>query len=155
MNTFERLKKATDHSRNYSDYRQLLKQTSLPCLPFLGLYLTDLTFTDDGNPDTRNNGRLINFDKYVKTARIINDLMCYQSRYALCEVLEIQEYLLRSVDERPNKDPQQLYELSLILEPRESETGRNSGTPKTGSTSGSTFRELEAKIEMLERAGML
>ncbi|PVV01185.1 hypothetical protein BB560_004407 [Smittium megazygosporum] len=52
-----RLKKtwriATDPSRNYINYRNVLKKSTPPLLPFLGLYLTDLTFVCDGNPDVR------------------------------------------------------------------------------------------------------
>lgn len=146
------LKKATDHSKNYSDYRSALKRAGLPCLPFLGLFLTDLTFTDDGNPDTRNAGKLINFDKYAKTSRIINEVIRYQSPFPLTEVPEIQEYLLGSINDRGQRDHQELYEISLRLEPRDD---RNSSQgPGTGSVDD-VNRELEQKIEMLQRAGML
>ena len=144
---FEVLKKATDHSRNYSDYRAALKRAPLPALPFLGLFLTDLTFTDDGNQDMR--GKLINFDKYAKTARIINDLMRYQVPYPLTEVVEIQDYLLQSIQDRGTRDAQDLYELSLRLEPRDERASATSAGPED------VNRELEAKIEMLQKAGML
>ncbi|KAI8912742.1 ras guanine nucleotide exchange factor domain-containing protein [Gorgonomyces haynaldii] len=149
--TFENIKRATDHSRNYNEYRAVLKRTPLPALPFLGLFLTDLTFTDDGNTDMRNNGRLINFDKYAKTAKIIQDLSRYQTAYALAEVAEIQEHLLQSINERGTRDVQELYEISLRLEPREPENAQFGGT----GTPEDMHRELEAKIEMLEKAGML
>ncbi|KAJ3264561.1 hypothetical protein HK104_006452 [Borealophlyctis nickersoniae] len=90
---FEHLREATDHSRNYAQYRAKLRKVNPPCLPFLGLYLTDLTFTEDGNPPLRNNGRLINFDKYVKVWRIIQDLQRFQIPYSLHTIPEIQEWL--------------------------------------------------------------
>lgn len=153
--SFEIIKKATDYSRNYADYRAQLKRATLPCLPFLGLYLTDLTFTDDGNPDTRN-GRLINFDKYAKTARIISDLMRYQVPYEFVEIIEIQGHLFQSIEDRGDKDPQQLYEHSLILEPKEIafDPQRNGEITPSG-TPADMYRELEAKIDMLDKAGML
>ncbi|OMJ26456.1 Cell division control protein 25 [Smittium culicis] len=49
----KKLQIATDPSRNYYQYRAVLKKSSPPLLPFLGLYLTDLTFICDGNPDMR------------------------------------------------------------------------------------------------------
>ncbi|KAJ3273412.1 hypothetical protein HDV01_004482 [Terramyces sp. JEL0728] len=139
---FEVLKKATDHSRNYADYRQALKRSALPTLPFLGLFLTDLTFTEDGNPDMRNNGKLINFDKYSHLTR-------YQVPYPITEVPEIQDYLQQSIQDRGTRDVQDLYELSLRLEPRDERASAGSGGPEE------VNRELEAKIEMLQKAGML
>ena len=144
----ELLSKSTDHARNYSDYRAALRKSALPCLPFLGLFLTDLTFTDDGNPDFRNNNKLINFDKHVKTAKIITDLMHYQTPYVLAEVPEIQEFLLHHINERGTRDPQELYDLSLRLEPRED---KSAGVDSPDEIN----RELEAKIHMLQKAGML
>lgn len=65
----ENLRKVTEHTRNYAEYRGALRRASQPALPFLGLYLTDLTFCHDGNPPTRTSSldsslKLINFDRY-------------------------------------------------------------------------------------------
>ncbi|KAJ1933588.1 hypothetical protein FBU59_005979, partial [Linderina macrospora] len=46
----KRLHEATDPDRNYANYRALLRRSQPPLLPFMGLYLTDLTFLEDGNP---------------------------------------------------------------------------------------------------------
>lgn len=67
--TFETLRKTTEHSRNYAQYRATIRAVVAPCLPFLGLTLTDLTFCQDGNAAERaspldNSLRLINFDRY-------------------------------------------------------------------------------------------
>ncbi|OZJ01865.1 hypothetical protein BZG36_05434, partial [Bifiguratus adelaidae] len=43
---FSALLQATDSSRNFANYRSRLKQAAPPALPFLGVYLTDLTFID-------------------------------------------------------------------------------------------------------------
>lgn len=34
---------------NYKNYRDGLHSISPPCVPYLGVYLTDLTFIEDGN----------------------------------------------------------------------------------------------------------
>lgn len=65
----ESLRRLTDHSRNYSEYRQQLRASHPPALPFLGLSLTDLTFCYEGNQASRvspldSSLRLINFDRY-------------------------------------------------------------------------------------------
>ncbi|KAJ1845286.1 hypothetical protein LPJ73_004903 [Coemansia sp. RSA 2703] len=48
-----RLLDAMDSDHNYANYRELLRKSQPPLLPFLGLYLTDLTFLEDGNPTYR------------------------------------------------------------------------------------------------------
>ncbi|KAJ2658973.1 hypothetical protein IWW48_003771 [Coemansia sp. RSA 1200] len=49
----KRLHEALDSDHNYANYRSVLHRSQPPLLPFLGLYLTDLTFLDDGNPTYR------------------------------------------------------------------------------------------------------
>lgn len=94
----EVLRKATECSRNYADYRATIRSAVAPCLPFLGLYLTDITFCYDGNPSHRTspldpNLRLINFDRYQRIAKIVGDLQRFQQPYNLVEVPEIQSFL--------------------------------------------------------------
>ena len=55
---------------------------------------------------------------------------------------------MQLIDENGKHDPQDLYELSLKLEPRD---GINSASSPPEEVS----RELEAKIEMLQKAGIL
>ncbi|KAJ3046093.1 hypothetical protein HDV00_003843 [Rhizophlyctis rosea] len=142
----ETLRNATDHSRNYADYRAKLRRVQSPCLPFLGLYLTDLTFTEDGNPPFRNNNRLINFDKYVKICRIIQEVQRFQIPYNLAEVHDLQDWLSNMIDGGLHGngpiDAQELYRISLSLEPKESEMDE-------------ATREIENKVRMLEKAGFL
>ncbi|WVQ76637.1 hypothetical protein IAR50_006310 [Cryptococcus sp. DSM 104548] len=38
-----------DSSRNFSNYKDMLKTVNPPCVPFLGFYLTALVFIEDGN----------------------------------------------------------------------------------------------------------
>ncbi|KAJ2809058.1 hypothetical protein H4R20_000422 [Coemansia guatemalensis] len=48
-----RIHEAMDPGHNYANYRSMLRRSQPPLLPFLGLYLTDLTFLEDGNPTYR------------------------------------------------------------------------------------------------------
>jgi hypothetical protein len=94
----EVLRKATECTRNYAEYRAAIRAAVAPCLPFLGLYLTDITFCYDGNPSHRtspldSNLRLINFDRYQRIAKIVGDLQRFQQPYNLIEVPEIQSFL--------------------------------------------------------------
>ncbi|KAI8841743.1 ras guanine nucleotide exchange factor domain-containing protein [Chytridium lagenaria] len=137
----ETLRRLMDSNRNHSEYRQRLRNGSPPFLPFLGLYLTDLTFVADGNPNMRTQ-KLINFDKHVKAYRIITDLQRFQMPYALFEVPEIMHWILAKVKSPNQPTAQSLYELSLRLEPRENEEA-------------AARRELDEKMQELQRAGLL
>jgi RasGEF domain/RasGEF N-terminal motif len=126
--TLENLRGIVDVSRNYSVLRQRLQNHVPPCLPFVGLYLTDLTFVDHGNQPWRNlsteYGRLpvINFDKHMKTAKIISELQRFQIPYRLTEVPELQTWMQdQLIRVRSNGDEtfRNYYRRSLILEPRE------------------------------------
>ncbi|KAI9298992.1 ras GEF [Neoconidiobolus thromboides FSU 785] len=119
VHLFEHYKALMDTSRNFAKYRELLHSVDPPCVPFLGLYLTDLTFNDDGNPDYLPSApHLINFSKQAKTAETIREIQQFQnSPYSLDSVAEIQEYILKSIEE--TSDMTVLYDISLKLEPRE------------------------------------
>ena len=49
MATFDDLDKTLDSGKNFAGYRERLKRVDPPCIPFLGVYLTFLTFIADGN----------------------------------------------------------------------------------------------------------
>ncbi|KAG9003226.1 hypothetical protein FRB95_007270 [Tulasnella sp. JGI-2019a] len=116
----------TDHAKNYAIYRETLRATQPPAVPFLGLYLTDLTFCREGNPNTRpspldSSRSLINFIKYYRLARIVQDVQRFQSMpYNLQPVPEIQRYLTHVIEKgKSTGDLQDLYRRSLVLEPRQ------------------------------------
>jgi len=81
------------------DYRRQLAQASLPCLPYVGTSLTDLTFIEDGNSD--KTGELINFKK-----RFLFNLEMSEPIYTFLEAL-------------PALEDKELWEISNYLEPRE------------------------------------
>ena len=71
---FQQLRKSTEHTRNYAEYRARIREALPPCLPFLGLFLTDITFCYEGNQAERAspldpNLKLINFDRYQVSRR--------------------------------------------------------------------------------------
>lgn len=120
----EALRKLSDHSRNYHEYRTRLRNTAPPAVPFLGLYLTDITFCREGNPSHRNSPKnpdkkLLNFNKYHKLARIVQDMQRFQVPYNLKEIPEVQEYLKDAFEQSKNRtDLQDLYRRSLLVEPK-------------------------------------
>lgn len=123
--SLESLRKLADHARNYHEYRSRLRNTAPPAVPFLGLYLTDLTFCREGNPSHRASPtapdlKLINFNKYHKLARIVQDMQRFQNKYNLKEIPEAQLYLGYCVDKvKDHGDLEDLYRRSQLLEPKQ------------------------------------
>jgi len=149
--TLENLRSIVEVSRNYAALRQRLQHHVPPCLPFVGTYLTDLTFVDVGNQTTRQlpghgpEGGLsvINFDKHMKTAKIISELQRFQIPYRLTEVPELQTWMqdqLVRVRSSAQSNVQNYYRRSLLLEPREHAIVRPS--PAESQHSTFTVREV-------------
>ncbi|OTB16160.1 hypothetical protein K445DRAFT_21797 [Daldinia sp. EC12] len=119
-------------SNNNKVLRARLQGHVPPCLPFLGMFLTDLTFVDIGNPATKqlpgsgpneNGLTVINFDKHTRTAKIIGELQRFQIPYKLTEVPDMQEWIQAQVTRVKESDQGNVqvsyYRKSLLLEPRE------------------------------------
>ncbi|OTA98409.1 hypothetical protein M426DRAFT_17443 [Hypoxylon sp. CI-4A] len=126
------LQAIVEPSNNNKVLRARLQSHVPPCLPFLGMFLTDLTFVDIGNPATKqlpgagpsDNGlTVINFDKHSRTAKIIGELQRFQMPYRLAEVPEMQEWIQAQVTRVKESDQGNVqvsyYRKSLLLEPRE------------------------------------
>lgn len=72
--------------RNFLNSPMGLETPPIPIVPYFSLFLQDLTFINDGNPNYRKantflNQKLINIDKYLKITRIIADIECLQISY--------------------------------------------------------------------------
>ncbi|KAG0249300.1 hypothetical protein BG011_009440 [Mortierella polycephala] len=119
--SYTALQAVTASAKNWGDYRQELHSANPPCVPFVGVYLTDLVMIQDGNPDTlKGADHHINFYKRVSTAEVIREIQQYQAvPYCLTIVPEIQAYIRRGLDH--SKPVADLYDMSLALEPREDE----------------------------------
>lgn len=85
-----------------------------------GVYLTDLTFIEDGIPSVIKRTDLINFAKRAKTADVIEDIQQYQNvPYVLKSVPDLQDYILSNM--QAAGDVHEMYDKSLQVEPRERE----------------------------------
>ena len=86
----------------------------------IGVYLTDLTFIEDGIPSVIKRTDLINFAKRAKTADVIEDIQQYQNvPYVLKSVPDLQDYILSNM--QAAGDVHEMYDKSLQVEPRERE----------------------------------
>ncbi|CAO3592692.1 unnamed protein product [Absidia cylindrospora] len=119
--TLAQIRKLMGANRNFTEYRAIIHSINPPCIPFLGIYLQDLTFIEDGNSDFLKTSKdMINFAKRAKTAEVIREIQQYQStHYQLTPVDEIQAFIQTNL--QSTRDEEQLYNESLKLEPRERE----------------------------------
>ncbi len=107
------LQSLTSSASNWVALRSALHSVSPPAIPYLGIYTSDLTFADQGNP-SRLEG-LVNWDKCKLEASIIRDVHLFQQTpYALAPVPQLQALLWSLAADSDDA----LYEASLLLEPR-------------------------------------
>ncbi|SGY17667.1 BQ5605_C015g07853 [Microbotryum silenes-dioicae] len=162
----DQLRKATDHARNYAEYRATVRQAVPPCLPFVGLFLyvnsgqrflhhfayeysffdaprTDITMCSEGNPPFRPSPvdpslRLINFDRFQKMSRIVGDLQRFQVPYNFFMVPELQTLLTRALNDLTHGgDAASLYRQSLLVEPRNVQSSASSAISGNNLSKGS------------------
>lgn len=114
------LEETLDTAHNFTAYKSLLSSIQPPCVPFLGVYLTVLTFIQDGSKDILKDGGLINFQKRQKTADVIQEITKFQGQpYNLTKIQTIRTFIeesLANLDNAPD-----FWQLSLEREPRERE----------------------------------
>lgn len=129
---FDELKAIVDVDGNWTSLRHHVNEASAPCLPFLGIYLTDLTFIVQGNPAQRQipgtsvTGEqaisVINFDKYAKMAKVVGQIQRFQVPYRFQPVPELQSWLeayLHRMRESTTEMCGSFHRRSHVLEPRD------------------------------------
>eukprot|EP01090_Pellita_catalonica_P007974 TRINITY_DN1859_c0_g1_i1.p1 TRINITY_DN1859_c0_g1~~TRINITY_DN1859_c0_g1_i1.p1 ORF type:complete len:1124 (-),score=199.38 TRINITY_DN1859_c0_g1_i1:97-3090(-) len=112
--TFGKLEELMRPSASFKNYREYLHGQELPCVPYLGTYLKDITFIEDGNPDMIDG--LINYSKRELVNKVIEEVQHYQgTRYDI----EKKEHEYAFLSELPSMTDKQLFDLSLLREPRQ------------------------------------
>lgn len=95
IESFDSMIKVVNPDKNYKVYRNMMKpyltsdenKCSLPLVPYINLFLQDIIFANDGNPNYRtvtvdNEPRkLINFDKQSKIVKTISEMEFFQVKY--------------------------------------------------------------------------
>eukprot|EP00004_Rigifila_ramosa_P008455 TRINITY_DN1969_c0_g1_i9.p1 TRINITY_DN1969_c0_g1~~TRINITY_DN1969_c0_g1_i9.p1 ORF type:complete len:1509 (-),score=360.80 TRINITY_DN1969_c0_g1_i9:71-4597(-) len=110
---FAELEVLMSSKSSFKNYRSTLKTVDPPCIPYIGLYLTDLTHVEDGNPDLVDG--LINFNKRALIYNTIAEVSQYQQQGYNFPVLENFETFIGTL---PHLPPETLYTLSQQREPR-------------------------------------
>jgi len=102
-----------DTKDNYKRYRQALASSPTPSVPYFGIYMKDLTFIAEGNPDFFKGG-LINLTKRRQIYLVIDEIRRFQKDvYNFQEVSEIRDYL---ANEKIHTE-KELYDISCQFEP--------------------------------------
>ncbi|XP_028317842.1 ras-specific guanine nucleotide-releasing factor 2 [Gouania willdenowi] len=111
----DRLQKTVSSEGRFKNLRETLKNCNPPCVPYLGMYLTDLAFIEEGTPNFTQEG-LVNFSKMRMISHIIREIRQFQQApYRIEHQPKVTQFLL---DKSLVMDEETLYELSLKIEPR-------------------------------------
>lgn len=118
---YEEMTRLVSSDDNYRSLRECLEERAQksPIIPWIGLYLRDITFLMDAHPTfLKDHPDLVNFSKIRLLAPTIKQIHEAQKRrYRLHNVLTIQKYL--SADEGLLKTENDQFRMSLMLEPKE------------------------------------
>uniref|UniRef100_A0A3B4DTZ7 Ras protein specific guanine nucleotide releasing factor 1 n=1 Tax=Pygocentrus nattereri TaxID=42514 RepID=A0A3B4DTZ7_PYGNA len=111
----DKLQKLVSSEGRFKNLREALKNCDPPCVPYLGMYLTDLAFIEEGTPNyTEDN--LVNFSKMRMISHIIREIRQFQqTAYKIDHQPKAAQYLL---DSSNVLDEESMYEASLRIEPK-------------------------------------
>ena len=93
--SFDAISETISRNRNSAALRASYNNAPFPKLPYLGMYLTDLVFTDDGLADfTDPDKKLVNFSKFSTLSRLILELTrCQANPYQITPQYDLLDWL--------------------------------------------------------------
>lgn len=97
--------------------RDAINRCDPPSIPYVGMYLTDLSFIEEGTPNYSPDG-LLNFSKMRMIAHVIREIQHLQNGSYKIELNhKVANYLL---DASRHLQDDEMYRCSLAIEPRSS-----------------------------------
>eukprot|EP00033_Pygsuia_biforma_P002827 GCRY01003121.1.p2 GENE.GCRY01003121.1~~GCRY01003121.1.p2 ORF type:complete len:338 (+),score=95.57 GCRY01003121.1:1596-2609(+) len=107
---------------SYARYRSAIKAQPQPCVPYLGVTLTDLTFIEEGNPDffkaedMKLEADVVNFAKFRMVASVIMDVGKHQTAAQCPYPFEFDNHIQCYLARLPAPEEEELYSLSKKCE---------------------------------------
>ncbi|CAB3244175.1 unnamed protein product [Arctia plantaginis] len=113
--TIERMQTIISSECRFRILRDALHRCDPPCIPYLGMYLSDLSFIEEGTSNYTPDG-LLNFSKMRMIAHVIREIRNFQQTpYKIDHIPKVCDFLL---DKSLVIAEERQYLLSLELEPR-------------------------------------
>jgi len=147
MSAFQRMKNILSRRSSYATYRAFLQGSTPPCLPYLGVCLSDLTFIDDGNKDENDN--LFHLKKWQMFASAIDDFTAIQ-RPSFVSLYRPQGDVLAAFQSYEFLTEDQKHVYSQMVEPKDSEAATQKMLAQYEEQKQKII-ELEARIEEMKR----
>ncbi|KAL7713446.1 Guanine nucleotide exchange factor [Entamoeba marina] len=115
------LRELAEPTKSYAAYRNHIKQNiTQPSIPFLGVIIQDLTFIDEGNPDSTPDDH-VNFEKCRLMAKQLIVIKTLQQKHFPTAKAENTFYdFITTLEAHKNDNEKELYESSLKIQPRTS-----------------------------------
>ncbi|CAH0716144.1 unnamed protein product, partial [Brenthis ino] len=110
---FDKLAELFGEKDNWTALREYMRSISLPCIPHLGIFLTDLVYLNNIAPSSPH--------RVAKMAVVLKALECYQqSEYDIAPLPHVANYLnsVRYIEELQKFLEEDQYKLSQKLEPQ-------------------------------------
>jgi hypothetical protein len=102
-------------TRSWAAYRDALSSQGPPAVPYLGVFMTDITFINDGNKDYQED--LVNWKKVILIYRVLETVKKFQIAPFQ---LAVEQPAFTLLYQLPSLEDECAYQLSLQREPKAS-----------------------------------
>jgi son of sevenless-like protein len=73
----DKINHVASRDKNFNALRHALREVNPPCVPYLGMFLTDLTFIEEGGSDW-SHSNLIRWKKCKRVSSVLREMLVYQ-----------------------------------------------------------------------------